>query len=187
MKLAGAGTVNAIVLQDNGKIIIGGEFNAINGVPRRNLARINPNGSVDATWIPTTDDTVACLALNDTDVFVGLKRSQNYVNGLLKISRTGNGQADTNWFPNPNGDVRGLALFGTNLYAAGYFQSIGGLSRTVLAIINIAGTGSGDPAWTLNVGGWGARVCEAMALRGTNLYVGGGFQADDSPVKENLA
>jgi len=83
--------------------------------------------------------------------------------------------------------VRGLALFGTNLYAAGYFQSIGGLSRTGLAKINIAGTGAGDPAWTLNAGGLGGGVCEAMALSGTNLYVGGGFQTIGSSVKTNLA
>ncbi len=37
--------VVALAIQLDGKILIGGEFNAVNGTPRNYIARVNPNGS----------------------------------------------------------------------------------------------------------------------------------------------
>ena len=39
--------VNALVLQPDGKVIIGGGFTAVNGVSRYRIARLNADGSVD--------------------------------------------------------------------------------------------------------------------------------------------
>src|SRR5437879_2843010 len=52
IQISSAGRVNAIVVQEGGKVIIGGDFSSVNGVPRQNIARINANGSVDETWNP---------------------------------------------------------------------------------------------------------------------------------------
>ena len=35
------GEVNAVVVQTDGKIVIGGRFTAVNGIPRNNIARLN--------------------------------------------------------------------------------------------------------------------------------------------------
>jgi len=43
-------TVRAIAVQADGKILIGGMFTHFNGVPRRGLARLNVNGSVDSDF-----------------------------------------------------------------------------------------------------------------------------------------
>jgi uncharacterized delta-60 repeat protein len=43
-------TVNALLLADNGQVIVGGDFVSINGVPRNGLARLNADGSVDASF-----------------------------------------------------------------------------------------------------------------------------------------
>src|SRR5213075_3463329 len=50
LRLTRGGQVEAIAIQADGKVIVGGVFEAINGVARRNLGRLNPNGSVDLTW-----------------------------------------------------------------------------------------------------------------------------------------
>ncbi len=42
------GQVNAIVLQPDGKILIGGTFTKVNGQTRHRVARLNPDGSLDA-------------------------------------------------------------------------------------------------------------------------------------------
>jgi len=47
------GIWSPIVLQPDGKIIVGGVFTAVNGFPRDGLARLNPNGTVDMTFAPT--------------------------------------------------------------------------------------------------------------------------------------
>ena len=44
-------TVRAIAVQKDGKILIGGDFTSINGVPRKYLARLNPNGSRDTSFL----------------------------------------------------------------------------------------------------------------------------------------
>ena len=43
------GAVQAIALQPDGKVIIGGPFNSYNGLDRRGLARVNVDGSLDTT------------------------------------------------------------------------------------------------------------------------------------------
>src|SRR2546425_11275198 len=47
LKLSKDGNVYAMVRQSDGKIVIGGAFTAVNSVARLNLARLNPDGSVD--------------------------------------------------------------------------------------------------------------------------------------------
>lgn len=44
------GYVNAIALQNDGKIIIAGFFSAYNGIARLNIARLNPDGSLDGSF-----------------------------------------------------------------------------------------------------------------------------------------
>src|ERR1043166_4376521 len=46
------GSVNAAVLQLDGKVLIGGGFTTVNNAQRRSLARLNADGSLDATFDP---------------------------------------------------------------------------------------------------------------------------------------
>jgi uncharacterized delta-60 repeat protein len=46
----GRGSVNAIAIQPGGRVIIGGWFTLFNGTARSNLARLNPDGSLDPTF-----------------------------------------------------------------------------------------------------------------------------------------
>ena len=48
------GTVNAVVVQPDGKVIIGGEFTTVKGLARTNIARLNADGSGDPTFNPGT-------------------------------------------------------------------------------------------------------------------------------------
>ncbi len=46
------GIVRTIALQTDGKILIGGLLNAVNGQSRNGLARLNSNGSLDMSFNP---------------------------------------------------------------------------------------------------------------------------------------
>lgn len=50
-----AGTVNEVLVQSNGKILIGGEFEYVRGALRVNIARLNADGSLDTTF--TSDNS----------------------------------------------------------------------------------------------------------------------------------
>ncbi len=66
--------VYSMVEQPDGKVLIGGEFTSYNGVPRNRIARINADGSLDASFNPGSgaDGTVNSMALQaDGKVVVG--------------------------------------------------------------------------------------------------------------------
>ncbi len=44
------GVVYATAIQPDGKIIIGGDFNSYNGISRKGIARLHPDGSLDSTF-----------------------------------------------------------------------------------------------------------------------------------------
>ena len=48
------GTVFAVASAPDGKVLIGGSFHAVNGVPRRGIARLNANGTLDTSFAPVS-------------------------------------------------------------------------------------------------------------------------------------
>ncbi len=58
-------TVRAVAVQQDGKVVIGGEFTHVDGVTRNYLARLNADGSLDTTFNPgnTLNGPVYSLAL----------------------------------------------------------------------------------------------------------------------------
>src|SRR5690606_36717529 len=58
--------------QPDGKVLVGGFFTQLGGKPRNRLARLNPDGSLDATFDPGANHAVYSLALQpDGKVLVG--------------------------------------------------------------------------------------------------------------------
>jgi uncharacterized delta-60 repeat protein len=55
-------SVSAILVQSDGKIIIGGGFSTYNDVPRSSLARLNSDGSLDSSFTTGTQGGVSVLA-----------------------------------------------------------------------------------------------------------------------------
>ena len=48
----GTGAVEALAVQADGKIVVGGVFTSVDGQTRNNIARLNPDGSLDACFDP---------------------------------------------------------------------------------------------------------------------------------------
>ncbi|MBI5772750.1 MAG: immunoglobulin domain-containing protein [Verrucomicrobia bacterium] len=70
--LGGAGTIYSMALQADGRLFLGGSFSAVNGVVRTNLARLNPDGTLDATFDAKLNSTVYGITLqNDGSLMVG--------------------------------------------------------------------------------------------------------------------
>lgn len=78
-------TVNSIVIQQDGKILVGGDFVEYNGIQKNRIVRLNPDGSIDGSFNIGTgfNNTVSTLALQpDGKLFV----SGNFTefNGILR-------------------------------------------------------------------------------------------------------
>lgn len=65
--------VSQIILQPNGKVLIGGGFTTYSGVTKNRIIRLNSNGSIDTSFIPTSigfNNTVWYITLNKGRIFV---------------------------------------------------------------------------------------------------------------------
>ncbi|TSJ46272.1 T9SS type A sorting domain-containing protein [Fluviicola chungangensis] len=84
------GDVKTIIVQDDGKIIIGGSFTSYNGISRNRIVRLNSDGSLDGTFISGTgfDDEVLSLLLQaDQKIFVGGRFSNYNGNPRNRLTR----------------------------------------------------------------------------------------------------
>jgi uncharacterized delta-60 repeat protein/uncharacterized repeat protein (TIGR01451 family) len=141
------GTVWAVVLQPDGKVIIGGEFHVIAGQTVGGIARLNADGTLDTSFFPGagTDGTVYSLALQpDGKVVVGGDFSLLDFNPRNNLTRlNSDGSLDTTFDPGSRGaegTVYSITVAGGSLYVGGSFLSFNGTHRLGLVRLFPDGT-----------------------------------------------
>lgn len=67
--------VSQIILQPNGKVLIGGGFNTYSGVTKNRIIRLNTDGSIDTSFIPTS------IAFNNSVWYITLNKGRIFVSG----------------------------------------------------------------------------------------------------------
>jgi uncharacterized delta-60 repeat protein len=64
--------INCLVVQPDGKILVGGSFDSVDGQSCSNLCRLNPDGTLDTGFSPSPNGEVFSLALQaDGEILVG--------------------------------------------------------------------------------------------------------------------
>ncbi len=105
--------VESVVLQPDGKILIGGHFSSVNGVTRYCIARLNVDGSLDTTFAPgITSPAVLTLALqSDGKIVIGGLLDSVYIVYRFRVARlNANGSLVTAFDPPSGGDGRAYAV-----------------------------------------------------------------------------
>ncbi len=161
------GTINAIVQQDDGKVIVGGVFLSVDGLERRNLARFDAAGRLDPLWTPAPNAAVNVLATAGTDVFVGgdFTEVSGFSTPYLAKFGTAADRPDLGWIPEIDGGPGALHIVGSSIYVGAPFAS-----RQSVARIPRSGDGSADPDW--NAPSAPATVL-ALASSRTAVFIGG--------------
>jgi hypothetical protein len=171
------GTVHATASDGSGGWYLGGEFTAIDGVPRAHLAHVTAAGEVDLAFDAQADGPVYSIAVAGSSLYAGGDfasiggQTRNHIAEL--DASTG---AATPWNPNASGVVHSLAVSGGTVYAGGAFSDIGGTQRLGIAELD-ASTGSAtswQPALVLFDG---PGVVHAVAVSGNAVYIGGEFDS----------
>ncbi len=96
-------TVYSVAIQPDNKVVIGGNFNHVNGVTRGHIARLNPDGSLDTSFAANAGANYAVLSVAiqaDGKVLIGGNFYQ--VSGVLRfeIARLNpDGSLDTDFDP----------------------------------------------------------------------------------------
>ncbi|HBE82436.1 MAG TPA: hypothetical protein DDW24_06620, partial [Blastocatellia bacterium] len=173
-----SGWVNAIAVQGDGKIVIGGGFTTVNGVSKGRIARLNATGSLDSSFTATADFYVDVIAIqSDGKIVIG--GAFENVNGSPRagIARlNANGTLDTSFNPVLNGIVRELLDIKIDkngkILIAGAFTGVNGNARTNIARLNA--DGSFDASF-INPNLDGAVHNIAETVLGT-IYISGNFE-----------
>ena len=182
--------VATIAIQSDGKIIIGGYFTYYSNTPRIHIARLNVNGTLDATFNPGVgaNDAVLTTAIQSNGkIIIGGGFSyynntpRNYVarlnaNGTLDATfNPGTGADNMVWTTTIQGD--GKIIIG------GIFTSYNGTPRNRIARLNADGTldttfnpGTGTNDW----------VITAAIQNDGKIIIGGDFTSYDGTSRNHI-
>lgn len=175
--LGADGTVWGLDVQlPNGQVVIGGDFLTVNGEVRKYVARLNPNGSVDATFNPAVpDDMINAVAIDNTGkVIIGGAFST--VNGVRRrsIARLNlDGSLDNTFNPGTglDGPVYAVKIQTDNkILVGGAFTELDLRRRNSIARLNT--DGSLDTTFSPGTGFDGPVYSLGLELsNGTNAYI----------------
>lgn len=171
--------VNAYAIQNNGNILIAGDFTEINGSNKKYIARLLSNGRLDHSFlnIPGPNNSVSDIGLNDRgDIWIGGSftsiqgQTRNY---LARLFIDGSIDLDTKLGSGGNGVVWTIeVLEDQRVIIGGDFTKWDGVTRNRLARLNP--DGSLDESF--NIGdGFNGRVSRVLVLPSGKIMVAGAF------------
>jgi uncharacterized delta-60 repeat protein len=144
------GKLMSMVVQPDGKILISGDFDTVNGTPRDRIARLETDGSLDEAFDPVTgltDDNwqwrSMALQPDGKIIVCGDGRDNSFVGAPPAIIRFHpDGTLDDSFSPVVEGDWAAALLLQPDgkILVAGSFTRINGVPRRSAARLNPDGT-----------------------------------------------
>lgn len=146
--------INAVAIQPNGAILIGGGFSSYTGTSRNGLARLTSSGALDTTFNPgaginpgdTASSAIQAIALQSDGriIIAGNFTTYNSV-AINRVARlNADGSLDTtfnNLGSGPNDRVYSVAVDGSGrIILGGAFTSINGVLANRIARLNVDGS-----------------------------------------------
>lgn len=140
-----------IVVQNDGKIIVAGDFTLFNGSSRNRIIRLNSNGSIDNTFNIGIgfNNTVHDIYIQNDDKIIVCGNFTSF-NGTARnriIRLNSNGTNDTSFNPGAgaSSEIRTIAMQNDGkIIIAGNFSSFNGVIKNSITRLNADGTVDGD-------------------------------------------
>ena len=184
-------SINTLLIQSDGKIIIGGNFTAFNGITRNKIARLNTNGSLDATFtsdIGANYDINSLSIQSDGKIIIGGEFTT--YNGISRnhIARlNSDGTLDASFNPGTGTDVNvAISSIQSNgkIIIAGRFISYNSTPRNRIARLNT--DGSLDVSFTPGTGANG-QINTTIIQSDGKIVIGGQFNDYDGARRNRIA
>ncbi len=197
------GIVNGIAMQPDGKAIVTGQFNSVNGTPCGSITRFNPDGTVDATFTGAgsgEDSPIFCAAVQ-TDGKIVIGGQFNEIGGtpryrLARLNADGSVESTATFADiiGAPGQVNCIAIQPDGkILIGGDFSAVGGQSRNGIARLNADGTldtsfnpGAGV-TFPIGPNDYAGRVYSIAVQPDVKILVGGGFTKVDGQPRNNIA
>lgn len=174
--------VRAIVVQQDGKIIVGGDFTAFNGVERNRIARLNSDGSLDMSFSNDLGFNNSVYAIeiypNGKIVVGGEFTSYDNISSNRIALLNADGTFDINFDVGFgfNSTVHALIIEENDqIYAGGSFGSFNG--QTQHSIVRLNPDGSIDPYFNPGSGFGGGSIRTLSRQVDGKIIVGGTFSS----------
>jgi len=169
--------VRAILLQPDGRVVIGGDFSQVGGTPRSFVARLHTNGALDTNFVANVNGSVHALGLQaDGKILIG--GAFTLVNGAARSSLArlnANGTLDTTLVIGSgfNGPVHTVAVLNDGrLMAGGSFSNYN--TTNINHLVRLTSVGVLDSSFKSGTGPDGAVFSIAPAASG-RVVIGGAF------------
>jgi uncharacterized delta-60 repeat protein len=183
-------SVYAVVIQQDGKVVIGGYFTSVSGVGRKNIARLNSDGSMDVGFDPGTGTTSEVYAVavqpNGKLVIGGDFLGVNGVNHTYIARLNADGSLDAGFSgTGANSSVYAVVIQQDGkVVVGGSFTTLNGVARNSIARLN--SDGSVDTAF--NPGTGANSYAYSMTLQADGkLLIGGNFTAVNGVMRNRIA
>lgn len=183
-------TVNAIAMQPDGKVIIGGSFTSFNGTNINRIVRLNTDGTIDSSFSVGTGLNFPVLTMvlqPDGKLLIGGNFTTYNGSTVNRIARlNANGTLDTNFNIGTglNSGPLGMTLQASGkIILNGDFASYNGTA--VSRIFRINADGSYDNSF--NIGTGANNTIKTVSLQGDKLIIGGIFNNFGGVGKNRLA
>jgi uncharacterized delta-60 repeat protein len=192
--IAGAPTINAIAVQSDGKILVGGTFTSYNGTGRVNLVRINSDGTIDSTFsIGTGFNGVvtAIFPLANGKIIVGggfTLYNGSGRGGIVRLNSDGTLDGSFGTSTGANGVVSTIAQQSTgDLLLGGTFTTYEGTAQNNVARAFLS-NGLNDGAMLTSGGTGGTGAVNAIVVLPTdNFIVAGAFTSWEGSGRNRIA
>jgi uncharacterized delta-60 repeat protein len=170
--------VNAIHVQSDGKILVGGRFTTYKGITHNRIVRLMPNGDVDTTFdvgigfgsfinVITQDHNGKILVGGWLSTFNGQSRL-----GLVRLNTDGSEDTSMALGTGFDNDVTSIVVNDDNsIYVGGYFNDYNG--TPVSGIVKLSATGSIDSAFNTGAGVEVGEGVTSLGVKANGSLVGG--------------
>ena len=188
-------TIFAIAIQSDGKILIGGQFSTYNGTTRNRIARVNTDGTLDATFPSTVGagNTIQSIAIQpDGKILIGGQFTSYNGTARNRIARVNSDSTlDTGFAVGTglNNTLNAITIQSDGqILIGGFFTTYNGTGRSGLARINT--NGSIDTSFTVGTGiaASGTRyVYKILVERGGRIIITGSFTTYNGTTRQRVA
>lgn len=186
--------VNAVAVQADGKILVGGSFFSFSGVAVQNILRLNSDGSIDETFVSPAftayygrSEVFAIVVQPDAKILLaGCFATVGGVASPTVVRLNADGSVDTTFqtpFLNQGSTAYALALQPDGRILVGGSMQIVEGDNIYNSLVRLLPNGSRDSSFGSSITG----TVKSIVLNGTQIVAGGTIEAVDGTARQGLA
>jgi hypothetical protein len=180
------GEVLASVPDSNGGLYIGGQFTYVNGVPRKFLAHILANNSLDP-WNPSPNSSVNSLTIYNHKLYVGglFDTIAGQLRGKGAAFETVTGTL-LNWNPKANNSITAIQPTDSIVYIGGTFTALNSVVSYGIIAATDSTTGNATSWLPYNIGPNNTWCIYQFLLTDKYIYACGAFDVINNVTRNGI-